>query len=96
VTFPSFKNVAVMVLPSATLDQTPFVSSNHASFQVLLVRVAGGADGIAATVRAGAAVAASDAGVCAGWLVQPVTRTARTSRPMQVIYETFIVKEEFV
>jgi len=94
VTFPSLKNVAVTVLPSATLDQTPFVSSNHASFQVVLVRDGPAAAGVAVWIVVGTAVV--DAGVCAGWFVQPVTRTARMSRPIQVIYTIFIDNEEFV
>jgi hypothetical protein len=44
----------------------------------------------------GAAVAVGDAGGCAGWLVQPVMRTARRRRPMQMMVKCFIVDEEFV
>jgi hypothetical protein len=61
----------------------------------VLVRVAGGVAGMA-TVCAGTAVVAGVTGVCAGWLVQPVTRTARINRPIQVKYTTFIDNEEFV
>jgi len=32
----------------------------------------------------------------AGWLIQPVARRARTSRPMQVMCKTFILHEEFL
>jgi hypothetical protein len=93
VTLPSFRNVAVIVLPSATLDHIPFVSSNHVRFQMVLVRVSGGVTGIMAVVWAGATVAAGDAGACAGWLVHPVMRTARTTRPIQAMCRTFMLNE---
>jgi 2-keto-3-deoxy-6-phosphogluconate aldolase len=94
VTLPSAKKVAVTLLPSTTLDHIPFVSSNHARFHVVLVRDGGGVTmGVTVTW---AAVAAGVAGVCAGWLVQPVMITTRRSRPIHAKYRTFILNEELV
>jgi hypothetical protein len=77
------------------LDHPPFVSSNHPSFQEVLVREGGATAGaVGAAVEAGTAVVV--AGVCAGWLVHPVMKTARRSRPIHVRYRTFILNEEFV
>lgn len=84
-----------MVLPSATFDHRLFSPENHASVHVVLERV--GAAGVTgAGWKDGAVVATGVAGACAGWLVQPDARTARTSRLMQEMYKTFILNEEFV
>jgi hypothetical protein len=62
---------------------------------VVLVREGGAtAAGVGAHIEAGAAVVA--AGVCAGWLVQPVIKTARRSRPIHAKYRTLILNKEFV
>jgi hypothetical protein len=95
VTLPSVKKVAVTLLPSATLVHIPFVSSNHARFHTVLVREGGTAPGVA-DVWTVVTVVAGVAGVCAGWLVQPVMITTRRSRPIHAKYRTLILNEEFV
>jgi hypothetical protein len=60
---------------------------------MVLVRVSGKAAWITAEVCAGDVVADGDAGTCAGWLVQPVIRTATTTRVMQAMCRTFMLNE---
>ena len=61
-TFPSVPNVAVMVLPSATFDQTPLLS-NHPRFHVVPVIDGAGAAVTGAVVRASCWGAAGTPGV---------------------------------
>jgi hypothetical protein len=95
VTLPSAKKFAVTLLPSATLDHIPFVSSNHARFHTVLVREDGTAPGVA-VVWTVETVVTGVAGVCAGWLVQPVMIMAKRSRPIHAKYRTLILNEEIV
>jgi hypothetical protein len=91
VMYESFPNVAVTVLPSATFDQMPFVSSNHSRVQevpVMSGAVITGCTGV--TAACGTGVAAAVAGDCVDVLVQPLIRTMRTSAAAQKTGNIFI------
>jgi hypothetical protein len=97
-TFPSVPKLAVIVLPSATFDQTPLLS-NQPSFHVVPARDGAGAAAAGTVVRtgcwdmAGATEVAVDWGA---WLVQPLFRTERRTRHVQKPKKYFIGTQKFV